>query len=70
MDKLQLNDVIEVNGFIMLKGMEGKLKVSKVDEISYWFTKIKGSKVVARHLKNDIDRWINFNSEYNYIKKQ
>ena len=62
------NNIIEINGFIMLAKMEGILKVSKVDDISYWFTKPKGSKTVVRHLKSDIDSWINFNSEYNFIK--
>jgi len=66
--KLQLNDVIQTNGFIMLKSIQGTLRVSKIDDISYYFTKEKGSKVICRHLISDIDSWINNNSDINYIK--
>lgn len=66
--KLQLNNKIKVHGFVMLKGVEGELKVSKIDEISYWFTKPKGTKVVCRHLISDIDMMIKNSDDNNRIE--
>lgn len=69
--KLKVGDVIDVHGFVMLKGIEGSLKVLKIDDISYYFTRPKGKKVVARHYFSDIDRWVDTNiSDINYITKQ
>lgn len=62
--KLKLNDKIKVHGFVMMKGIEGELKVYKIDEVSYWFTKPKGTKVVCRHYISSVDLWVN-NSENN-----
>jgi hypothetical protein len=61
--KLKENDIIQVHGWIMLKGMEGKLKVEKVDQFSYWFTRPAGNKIVARHLISDVDRFFKFDEE-------
>jgi hypothetical protein len=61
--KLQVNNIIDVHGFVMLSKMEGTLKVSKIDEISYWFTRPKGKKTIVRHLISDVDRCIKTNSE-------
>lgn len=66
--KLKLNDKVKVHGFVMLKGMTGELKVSKIDEISYWFTKPKGTKVVCRHIISNIDRSINNSDDNNRIE--
>lgn len=66
--KLKLNDKIKVHGFVALKGIEGELKVSKIDEISYWFSKPKGTKIVCRHIISDIDRCINNSEDINRIE--
>lgn len=51
---------IRVHGFVMLKGLdEGDYRVSKVDDISYWFTKPRGKKVVCRHYKSSVESSIN-----------
>jgi hypothetical protein len=56
--KLKLNDKVHVHGWVMLKGMEGILKVSKIDDISYWFTKPNGKKILCRHYINSVDLWV------------
>jgi hypothetical protein len=66
--KLQLNDKIQVHGWVMLKGVEGELKVSKIDDISYSFTKPKGTKVVCRHYINSVDLWVNDSENNNRIE--
>lgn len=68
MDKLKIGDIIVVHGFIMLKGMEGKLKVSKVDDISYWFSKPKGKAIVARHYKTSIHGCLDREEDLNRIE--
>lgn len=52
----------------MMKGIEGELKVSKIDDVSYWFTKPKGTKVVCRHYINSVDIWVNNSDNNNRIE--
>jgi len=74
MTKLNVNDIIEINGFVMLQKMEGKLKVALIEkdtigrDIAYWFSKPKGSKHIVGHRIQDIDGWIDNGSEINNIK--
>lgn len=65
--KLEVGDIIEVQGFVMLKGIDKPLKVKKIDSISYWFTKPNGDKIITRHIISDVDRWINNSNDLNQI---
>jgi co-chaperonin GroES (HSP10) len=58
--QLKVGDKISVEGFVMLKGLDGgsKYKVIKADDFSYTFQKIGSSKKV-RHYSADVDRWLN-----------
>lgn len=54
--KLSVGDIIEVHGWVMLKGMDaGRYRVKKVDNFSYWFSRPKGTKVVVRHRIDSVD---------------
>ena len=66
--KLKLNDKVKVHGWVMMSKMEGELKVSKIDDVSYWFTKPKGTKIVCRHYINNIDLWVNESENNNKIE--
>ncbi|QLF85243.1 hypothetical protein elemo19C_phanotate49 [Flavobacterium phage vB_FspP_elemoA_1-9C] len=66
--KLKLNDKVKIHGWVMLKGVEGELKVSKIDDVSYWFTKPRGTKVVCRHIISDVDRCITNSDNINKIE--
>lgn len=73
---LEEGDWIKVHGFVMLKGLKGG-KEYEVEEV---FTH-KGSKAYelrpkytsswksrVKHYVYDIDKWINMNSDINYIE--
>jgi len=72
--KLKVNDVILVHGWIMLKGLENgqKYKVQSMPNYhntpTYQFTKAKGKKVVARHIVNNVDPWVNNPQNLNQIE--
>jgi hypothetical protein len=74
MTKLKVNDVIEINGFVMLNKMEGRLKVALIEkdkigrDVAYWFSKPKGKKHIVGHTIPDIDMWVENGSEINNIK--
>lgn len=63
--KLQVGNIIEVHGWVMLKGLEGgnKYKVSRVSKRSgkdvYWFSKPRGKKEIVGHYAHDVDISIN-----------
>ncbi len=65
---LQVGSIIEVHGFVMLQKMNGRLKVSRADDISYTFTKVNGSKEIVRHYKHNVENWINNSSDINRIE--
>jgi hypothetical protein len=66
--KLKVNDVIQINGHILLKGISGKLRISKIDNISYWLTKVNGKKYI-RHYIHNVDAYLNKAiSDINYIE--
>ena len=58
-EMLNVGDVISVDGFVMLKGLDGgnRYKVIKTDNISYTFKKMGSTKKV-RHYKSDVDGWL------------
>ena len=67
--KLQVGDIINVFGFIMLKGLNDseKYRVSRVSMYGnnsvYWFTKPRGKKELIGHYTNDVDIWIGNNNK-------
>lgn len=71
--KLKVNDIIRVNGFVMLKGMNDndKFKVAKITKEGfnnyYWFSKPKGEKLLFAHKASSINLSINSNNN-NYIE--
>lgn len=53
---MKIGQLIKVHGWVMLKGLDqGLYKVLSQDEISYTFSKPKGSKAICRHYKSSID---------------
>lgn len=56
---LEIGDIIAVDGFVMLKGLDGgsRYRVVAKDGYSYTFKKIGSSKKV-RHYQDDVDGWI------------
>jgi hypothetical protein len=61
--KLQVGDVIEVHGWVMLQGLDaGKYVVTRVEEYygqpTYSFRKRGGRKTAARHYAGQVDAWI------------
>jgi myosin heavy subunit len=72
--KLKVGDIIEVHGFVMLKGLDGgnKYKVAKISEKNrrhvYWFSKARGKKIVIGHYTSDVDMLVHDNSDYNFIR--
>ena len=63
--ELNVGDVIQVNGWVMLQGMEDgqKYKVARIQKSGfnniYFFTKARGKKIVVGHSTSDIDMCIN-----------
>lgn len=62
--KLKVGDVIEVQGWVMLEKMEGRLKVAKVYNHpgvgpAYTFTKPRGRKRIVSHSAYSVDSWVN-----------
>lgn len=73
MAKLNVGDIVEVHGFVMLSKMKGKLKVAYADvyqgeKHAYWFTRPKGIKPIVGHLVSDVDAWIENGSDINFIE--
>jgi len=62
--KLNIGDIIEVIGWVMMKKLESgeKYRVNKVYKYSgkdvYSFTKPKGKKEIVNHYVSDVDLWI------------
>lgn len=61
--KLQVGDVIDVHGWVMLEKMEGRLKVAKISNWPgvgpvYGFKKPRGRKVVVIHPVSRVDFWV------------
>lgn len=63
--KLEVGNIIEVHGWVMLKNLEGgnKYKVTRVDKVhgrnAYFFSKARGKKEVVGHYINNVDMMIN-----------
>ena len=61
--KLKQDDLIIVDGWIMLQNIEpGNYRIAKVSELYgnnvYHFAKPKGKRIVARHYAHNVDPWI------------
>jgi hypothetical protein len=61
MKTLELGAIINVHGFVMLKGLNanGIYIVSGIDSFSYTFRKINGKKDICRHYKISVEGAIN-----------
>ncbi|MFW5891193.1 MAG: hypothetical protein ACOCUI_03145 [bacterium] len=60
--KLKQGDIIEVHGFVMLRKVEGKLRVDEVFNykgiLVYRFCKPRGKKTIVCHSVTDVDMWL------------
>ena len=62
--KLKLGDLIEVQGYVMLAGLEDlcryrlKSVVVRNGQIAYRFTKPRGRKIMVVHYAQNVDAWI------------
>lgn len=62
-NKLRLGDVVRVDGWVMLKGLEaGSYRVCAVGAIAgrvaYSFSRAKGRLVKAKHYADAVDAWV------------
>lgn len=66
--RLKVGDIIEVHGWVMLKGLVdgGKYKVTRIektqDDSIYFFSKARGNKEIIGHYAYNIDMMINSNN--------
>ena len=71
--RLGVGDIIEVIGWVMLKGLDDgkRYKVARIEKHFmgdvYYFSKPKGKKIVIGHYCYDVDGYIN-NSNNNRIE--
>ena len=71
--RLQIGDLVEVFGWVMLKKMEhGKIyRLSEVTQHAgkdvYWFTRPRGTKKIVGHYASDVDMVIGYDC-YNRIE--
>lgn len=66
--KLNVGDVIQVHGWVMLEKLNDgeKFKVDKISKVGfdniYWFTKPQGTKIIIGHKVTSVDLSINTKS--------
>jgi hypothetical protein len=61
--KLQVGDIVEVQGFVMLAKLDpGRYRIKAVGEwkgIPYYdFALPRGKKIIVRHAVSSVDRWL------------
>lgn len=69
MAQLQVNDKIQVNGWVMLKGLDNGLTYTVIAMDDYSYTFKTGRRKPVRHYITSVDAKMTGTSDINYIVK-